>query len=68
MDGGGLEGEAAQVQLSFVGKYGIEFSGKRASRASLLRMKVGQAREVLGCVELSPHETHFGVLTQSFEL
>ena len=64
---GGLEGEVAQVQLSFVGKYGIAFSGQRASKASLLRMKAGQVCEELGCDELSPHETHLGVLLQSFE-
>ena len=68
MDGRGLEGEVAQVQLSFVGKYGIKFSGKRSSRASLLQMKVGQVREVLGCDGPSPHETHFSVLLQLLEL
>ena len=42
---GGLEGDQAQVQPSFVGKYGIEFSGNRLSRASLFRVKVGQVRK-----------------------
>ena len=65
---GGLEGAIAQVQFSLVGKYGIEFSGKRSSRASLFRMKVGQVGEELGCDEPSPHDTHFGALVQSFEL
>ena len=64
MDGGGLEGEVAQVQLSFVGKYGIVFSGQRRSQASLLPMKVRQVSEELGCVEPSPHETHLGILLQ----
>jgi hypothetical protein len=64
---GGLVGEETQVQLSFVGKYGIEFSGKRSSSALLFRMKVGQVGEALGCDEPSPHDTHFGAALQLFD-
>jgi hypothetical protein len=63
----GLDGEVAQVQFSLVGKYGIVFSGKCSSRISLLRIKVGQVSEVLGCDDPSPQETHFGGLLQSLE-
>jgi hypothetical protein len=66
--GGGIDGEMAQVQLSLVGKYGMVFSGKRLSGALLFWIKVGQVREVLGCDNPSPHDTHFGALLQSPEL
>ena len=62
--GGRLAGVAAQVQELLEGKYGIEFSGKQPSRVLHLLMKVGQAREVLGCQESGPHEMHAGTLSQ----
>ena len=65
---GGLEGDEAQVQLLFVGKYSIEFLGKHTSRASLFQMNVRQEREELGCNDFSPHDTHFGALLQLFNL
>jgi hypothetical protein len=63
----GLSREAAQVQFSFVGKYGMVFSGKHSSRALHLQMKEGQGEE-LGCEDPSPQETHFGVLLQLLEV
>ena len=68
MEAGGLEGDIAHVQPSLVGKYSIKFSGKRLSKASLFRMKVGQVREELGCDEPSPQDTHLGALLQLLEL
>ena len=68
MEAGGLEGDVAHVQPSLVGKYGIKFSGKHLSRASLFRMKVRQVREELGCDEPSPQDTHLGALLQPLEL
>ena len=62
--GSGLEGLEAQVQLSLDGKYGMAFSGNRASSTLHFCRKTGQVGEVLGCCEPGPQDTHDNCLSQ----
>ena len=57
---GGLDGEEAQVQALFVGKYGMVFSGVRSSSAAHFLTKIGQLGEELACLDPAPHDTQDG--------
>ena len=64
---GGLDGEEAQVQALFVGKYGMVFLGVRSSSAAHFLTKIGQLGEELACLDLAPHDTQDGALSWAQE-
>ena len=57
---GGLFGIVDQVHTSFVGKYGMAFSGDLSFGAAHFLTKTGHLGEELAWPEPVPHDTHDG--------